>query len=325
MKWYFWLNKYYKNIIHSYKKIFSNHSLIIHSHFQNGKKSLCNAIIRWLMCHTPYKNKSCGHCQGCKLMIYNNHPDYYKLDVKKKISIDDIRLIHENIYNKSRQNGSKVIFLNNASLLSDKISNALLKILEEPPKNTYFILSCKSLFKLSKTLLSRCICIYINKINEKKSLQWLKKKFNKLNEISIITALRICNGYPLKAKNLLKNKNWIERENLCISLNNSIIKNDFVSLLPKLICYYDNRSIYWFISFIVDSIKYYLNLKKFISNKDKLYIIINLNKKFKYKILLHQYQILLNFLINLNHVNNINKEILILNILIKIENNFFLI
>ncbi|MFI4853247.1 MAG: DNA polymerase III subunit delta' C-terminal domain-containing protein [Candidatus Makana argininalis] len=324
MKWYFWLNKYYENILNLYKKK-KNHSLIIHSNFKNGKKSLCYAIVRWLMCNKPYKKKSCGNCQSCNLMISHNHPDYYELDCKKKFGIDDIRLIHENIHNKSRQNGVKVILLNNASLLTDQTTNSLLKILEEPPKNTYFILSCKSLFKLSKTLLSRCICLYINKTNEKKSLKWLKKKYNKLKEINIITALRICNGYPLKAKYLLKYNNWNERLNLCISLNNSIIKNDYISLLPQLIHYSDNRTIYWFIIFIVDAIKYNLNLKKTISNIDKLNIIINLNKKFTYQILLFQYQILLNFLINFNNINNINKEILILDILIKIENNFFIV
>ncbi|MFI4847360.1 MAG: DNA polymerase III subunit delta' C-terminal domain-containing protein [Candidatus Makana argininalis] len=325
MKWYFWLNKYYIKIINSYKNGYGHNSLIIHSNFKNGKKSLCYYIIRWLMCNKPYKKQSCGSCQDCKLMISNNHPDYYKLDFKKKIGINDIRLVNENIYNKSRQNGSKIIFLNNASLLQDKASNALLKILEESPQNTYFIFSCNCISKLSKTLLSRCICLNINKINEKKSLTWLKKKNTRLNEISIISALRICSGYPLEADILLKNKNWIERQNLCRLLNNALINNDFISLLPQLILYPDNRIIYWLISFIVDAIKYSLNLKKFISNIDKLYIIKNLNKKFKYKILLYQYKMWLNFFINLNNINNINKEILILNILIKIENNFFFI
>ncbi|MGK2897016.1 MAG: DNA polymerase III subunit delta' C-terminal domain-containing protein [Candidatus Makana argininalis] len=324
MKWYFWLNKYYRNIINFYKKEFYNHSLIIHSNFTNGKKSLCYAVIRWLMCHKPYKKRICGYCQGCNLMLSNNHPDYYKLDFKKNIGIDDIRLIHENIYIKSRQNGTKVILINNASLLTEQASNALLKILEEPPKDTYFIISCKYLFKLPKTLLSRCICFNINKINEKNALQWLKKKYKKLNKITIVTALRICNGYPLKAKCLLKKKKWIERQTLCNLLNNAIITNDFISLLPQLINYSDNRTILWFISFIVDAIKYNLNLKKFISNIDKLYIIINLNKKFNFNILLYQYKILLKFFINLNNINNINKEILIFRILIKIENNFFI-
>ncbi|MFI4818988.1 MAG: DNA polymerase III subunit delta' C-terminal domain-containing protein [Enterobacterales bacterium] len=323
MKWYFWLNKYYKKIINSYIKGFGHHALIIYSNFKNGKKSLCYAIIRWLMCNKKYKKKSCGNCQSCNLMLSNNHPDYYNLDFKKKIGVDDIRLITENIYNKSRQNGSKVIFLNNSSFLTEQACNALLKILEEPPKNTYFILSCNSLFKLSKTLLSRCICFNIKKINEKDSLKWLKKKFIDYNEFSIVSSLRLSDGYPLKAKYLLKKELWIERQNLCTSLNYSIKNNDFISLLPKLEFNSDNRSIYWLMSFIIDAIKYNLNLNKYISNIDKLYIIKNLNKKFKYKILLYQYKILLNFFINLEKINNVNKEILISNILMQIENNFY--
>lgn len=72
----------------------------------------------------------------------------------------------------------KVFLIYEADLLSENVQNALLKILEEPPKGTYFFLLCKSGASLLPTVLSRCTPFHFSiqqGREDTKALQLLRK------------------------------------------------------------------------------------------------------------------------------------------------------
>ena len=53
--------------------------------------------------------------------------------------------------------GKKVILISNAESLTINAANALLKILEEPPENSYLILTTQNISSLLPTIISRCV------------------------------------------------------------------------------------------------------------------------------------------------------------------------
>ena len=95
-----------------------------------------------------------------KLIQQLSHPNYYQIDLedgKKMIEIEKIRKSF-NFSNRSAFNDQKrIIVINNINHLSKSSSNALLKIIEEPNDNLFFILVHDMSTKILDTIKSRCI------------------------------------------------------------------------------------------------------------------------------------------------------------------------
>lgn len=78
---------------------------------------------------------------------------------KNFISIEQIRDLKEWIYLKPFRSPQKIAFIPNASKMTVEAQNSLLKILEEPPLNSFIVLSCKNKRQLLPTVVSRCLPI----------------------------------------------------------------------------------------------------------------------------------------------------------------------
>ena len=99
----------------------------------------------------------CGRCWSCRAVVGRSHPDLY--EVEKEGSTIKIRKSHEILqdaisspYHSTR----KVFIVRDAEHLTLEASNALLKILEEPPQHVVFILTGENLVALPETVVSRC-------------------------------------------------------------------------------------------------------------------------------------------------------------------------
>jgi len=86
---------------------------------------------------------------------------------QKYISIDDIRELNRKFSLSSTDNSYKVCIVDTTEDLNISASNSLLKILEEPPKNTLFILVSNNQQSILPTILSRCQKVGFQKLNEK--------------------------------------------------------------------------------------------------------------------------------------------------------------
>ena len=94
-----------------------------------------------------------------KLVSNNTHPNLLLIDSldKKFIEISKIREIFNFSSKTSFSNKKKIVLINNVEKMNINASNALLKILEEPSTNLFFILIHNSHKKLISTINSRCI------------------------------------------------------------------------------------------------------------------------------------------------------------------------
>ncbi len=101
----------------------------------------------------------CGYCQSCHLILQDTHPDirYVRQDtLHGPIKIDQIRDLQQTVYQTPQCGTQRFIVLETADKLNTAAANALLKILEEPPRSTRFILIADQVSSLPATVKSRC-------------------------------------------------------------------------------------------------------------------------------------------------------------------------
>ena len=108
------------------------------------------------------------------------------IDNKKTVSIDQIRSLKQSLLLTSLKGKGKVGIIYPAETMTYPAANSLLKILEEPPKDTMIILITESIGKLPKTILSRSQIINSAQPTNQESIEWLEAK-DKQDSSSILS------------------------------------------------------------------------------------------------------------------------------------------
>lgn len=257
MKWYPWLRPAYEQLVANHQAGRGHPALLVHALPGMGDESLIYALGRWLMCQQPDGLKSCGHCRSCQLMQAQTHPDYYLLEPEKgksSLGIDAIRDVTEKLYDRSRLGGAKVVWLKDAGQLTEAAANALLKTLEEPPENTWFMLGCYAPERLPATLRSRCLYWHLPPPETRWSEAWLARETD-AEPAQRSAALRLSGGAPAAALGLLQDQNWPHRQRLAERLEQAINTRDALSLLAEL--HHDDAAIrlHWLAALLLDAVK----------------------------------------------------------------------
>lgn len=121
-----------------------------------GKKMVAKIIAQALNC-TAGLNKPCGSCPSCLKTVKLQHPDLHIIENgESQIKIEDIRAIQREANFRPYEAVMKVFIIDNAHRLNPEAANSLLKLLEEPPKDSLIILITHKLQNIFKTVLSRC-------------------------------------------------------------------------------------------------------------------------------------------------------------------------
>ena len=95
-------------------------------------------------------------CDICKAFANDNLIDVIEIDAASHTWVDNIREIIEKAQFRPTQAEYKIYIIDEVHMLSKWAFNALLKILEEPPKHVKFILATTEINKVPDTILSRC-------------------------------------------------------------------------------------------------------------------------------------------------------------------------
>ena len=146
------------------------------------------------------------------------------------IGVKEVQKIHHKMSLKSHSGGNKVMVIFGADKLNTDATNKLLKLFEEPPKNSFFILIAEQTEKLLPTLVSRCQKVTVPPIKIDKIEIGLKKL---MPEGEISGAVNGSNGSWRKAleissnheNTLLFEKLWIDclRSSFKANSNRSIV------------------------------------------------------------------------------------------------------
>lgn len=280
MNWYPWLNQAYRQLISMYKEGRGHHALLLQASEGMGAEALSYGLSRWLMCQNKQGLKSCNECHSCHLMLAQTHPDWHILQCEKgkaSIGIETVRKITEKLEHHAQQGGSRVVWIKETQALTEAAANALLKTLEEPPKNTYFLLDCQQPEALLATLRSRCFHYHLAAPAINHAGHWLQQQLPNIPYSNIITAINLSQGAPVLALRLLKEE-WQERDRFCQGLLNGLQQRNLYTFLPQLNQDNVDRRLYWLLSLLLDALKLQSNAQTYCVNQDRQPLIIALSQ-----------------------------------------------
>jgi len=121
-----------------------------------GKTTTARILARALNCDKGPTPEPCGVCEPCKNIIAGSSFDVLEIDGASNNSVDDIREIRDNVRYSSMGGKYRIYVIDEVHMLSKSAFNALLKTLEEPPKNVIFIFATTEPQKIPATIHSRC-------------------------------------------------------------------------------------------------------------------------------------------------------------------------
>jgi DNA polymerase III subunit delta' len=205
-----WLQKYQQQFHGLVKQSSLAHAMLITGPEGVGKTSLANWLIASLLCtNTGASNaagksdaRPCEQCKSCLLRHAGNHADLLVVDTtQNSIGVDAVRHITLFMQSTAQQQQNKLVLLRHAERLTEAAANALLKTLEEPPKNSYLLLLSPYPARLTATLLSRLQHWPLAAQFDRHALHWLEQHSNRAVPEFLLS---YCSGGPLKALNLLE-------------------------------------------------------------------------------------------------------------------------
>ena len=202
------------------------HALLITGAAGIGKRAFVGALAQGLLCEQPAAPLiACGACEACHWFDTGNHPDFRLLqpeaaeavaedaepsDKKKKreITVAQVRSLEDFVHISAHRNGAKVVLIQPAEAMNVNAANALLKSLEEPPPETYFVLVSDRPHMLPATIRSRCQQLALRPPSREEAVDWLSKKGAAQPHLALAQA----GGAPVLAAELDNDEYWASRK-----------------------------------------------------------------------------------------------------------------
>jgi DNA polymerase III subunit delta' len=250
----------------------------------SGKSTIINHLMYYIFDEENYnleKYELNSNTSFYNQFLNNIHPNIIYLSGSdfKNVKIEDIRNLKSKIFQTSISEKPRFIILDDIELFNINSLNALLKIIEEPSKNNYFILINNKSRPLLETIKSRCLEIKII-LNEKKRLNIigsLIKKFG-INYTLDPETSHLSPGYFIKFNyffdqhKINPNKDYLKNLTIILNLYKKTKEIIFIDMILFLTNVYFNNV----------KNKNFMSNEKILENKN--FIFDNINKFFLYNL-----------------------------------------
>jgi DNA polymerase-3 subunit gamma/tau len=120
-----------------------------------GKTTTARILAKALNCANGPAAEPCNQCDACREITSGNSLDVIEIDAASNRGIDQIRELREMVRYAPAGGRYKVVILDEAHMLTEEASNALLKTLEEPPEKVIFVMATTEPENLAETIRSR--------------------------------------------------------------------------------------------------------------------------------------------------------------------------
>jgi DNA polymerase-3 subunit delta' len=180
-----------------------------------GKRTVAKTLAMAVNCRAPQAERPCMACPSCRHIAGGSDPDTIQIEPQGGIlRIDQIRRLISVCALKPFGNGYRVAILAEAHHLNIEASNALLKLLEEPPDKTFLILTAHQPSDLLPTISSRCRHIRFMSLPPQMIADFLIRRHHVDTEQAQTTA-GVCGGSLGEALRMIKAP-WRDRRDWLI-------------------------------------------------------------------------------------------------------------
>lgn len=183
------------------------HAYLFYGEEGIGKKTLALWFARMILCQHPTENGGCGVCHACVEFAQDTHPDLYVAPYDKPLPVAAVREIRARCFVKPNEGRYNVIVIPQADRMESASFNALLKVLEEPPGNTVFLLTAADKSSTPPTITSRCIPVMLSLLPEETLRKALHERTN-ADESLIEQAVSYADGNLGKALSMLEDASY---------------------------------------------------------------------------------------------------------------------
>ena len=231
--------KYFFNeIIQLYKNRKMPNKILLSGKKGSGKATFAYHLVNFFLSkneefkYNLTENKINPENKSFKLLQSSSHPNFYLIDLlaeKKNIDVAQIRGMISYTNKSTFNNQDRFIMIDNVEYLNKNSINALLKIIEEPNENIYFILIANSEKNILPTLKSRCIKFKIHfSFDETVNICNQTLNQNILNELNYDLINYYCTpGEIIKLIQFAEDKQINLRDYDVSSIINLIIENTY--------------------------------------------------------------------------------------------------
>lgn len=233
-----------------------------------GKTTTARIIALCLNCSSGPTPHPCGICKSCTAIKDSRHPDVLEIDAASRTSVEDIKAILESTCYLPISAKFKVYIIDEAHMLSNSAFNALLKTLEEPLSNVKFILATTEARKIPGTVISRCQCFNLEKIQANDMIEHLSNIAKKENLSFDMDALKLITR---NSEGSMRNALFLLNQ---VTLYNGE-KNIPISTVENVLCLTDRETLFDLIESLLegDTSKTLIAFKKACKSADSISIL----------------------------------------------------
>ena len=211
------------------------HAVLIDGGTEKEREDIAFLLAKVYVCPEAIDSEACNNCPSCRKADERIHPDIVKIkkpDDKKYYSKkDDVKPIVEDAYQTPNESKVRVLLITEMQLMKVDSQNVLLKILEEPPSYTVFIITAESANSIIGTVLSRVSRFRIGESND--DVVFSEKVLNIVKDVSlalsssyeydIIKALAPLDGNKQVTVDVLKALSVFLRDALSLKYNGKVL------------------------------------------------------------------------------------------------------
>lgn len=275
------------------------HAMLFVGPLHCGLDDFSTKIIQLLFCQDK-QNGPCLKCVDCHMVDQAEHPDAQWIRPEHRggaIKIDQIRELQNTAYLTPQRAKQKVIVIVSADRMNTASSNALLKILEEPPDHSIFILIAEQVSTILPTVLSRCF-IY---------------RFSDVEELSFSNIVLSDNAYHYDAarSDVIKDADLILDGLIAIRVGSSC-----PSMIAGTWSGYELDALLWFLYLVYAQMNYVILTRSDAKESKLSQLILLINPQ----LIFDQIEKINHYLKKISHNMNINTTLALENLLIGLAN-----
>ena len=190
------------NLAESIAKKHIAHFYLLSGPEGSGKRTLAKLMAAAILCQGS--RKPCLSCGPCRKVMEGNHPDFITVEdpEHKNVAVKIVRQIRDDMFIRPNESEYKIYLF--PQELGIEGQNALLKVLEEPPKYGVFLLLTDNPDKLLPTVRSRCTELKMQALPEAVLRKQLRLDFPQAQEEDISAAIMRSGALLGQARALLK-------------------------------------------------------------------------------------------------------------------------